>query len=80
MNLFHKLNRISIAAAATLTLIAIPALAQVPDGPQTSPPPPAFRPAQPEVQKLPQTPESAQRACWHALRGRPRKRNLHAWR
>lgn len=54
----HKLTRtLTIAAVATLGLIGLPALAQVPDGPQTSPPPPASRPAAPELHRLPQTPD-----------------------
>ena len=57
MTPFHKLNRINVAAAVAFVLTAIPALAQVPDGPQSSPPPPAHHVDPVEVQKLPQTPD-----------------------
>jgi hypothetical protein len=54
----HRLTRtLKVVATATLGLIALPALAQVPDGPQASPPPPAHRVEPVEVHQLPQTPD-----------------------
>ncbi len=56
MNPFHKRARtLVIVAIATLGLTALPALAQVPDGPQVSPPPSAH-PTQQAVPALPTTP------------------------
>jgi hypothetical protein len=56
MNPFHKCARtLVIVAIATLGLTALPALAQVPDGPQVSPPPSAH-PTQQAVPALPTTP------------------------
>jgi hypothetical protein len=56
MNPFHKRARtLVIVAIATLGLTALPALAQVPDGPQVSPPPSAH-PTQQAVPAPPTTP------------------------
>src|ERR1700733_2739786 len=52
-----SLRTFAIAAAATLSLTTLPAIAQVPDGPQVSPPPSVVQPARPAVHKLPQTPD-----------------------
>ena len=58
MNPFHKRARtLVIVAIATLGLTALPALAQVPDGPQVSPPPPRAHPAQHAVPAPPTTPD-----------------------
>jgi hypothetical protein len=47
-----------IFVAATLAFTTLPAQAQVPDGPQTSPPPSVVQPAAPPAAyKLPQTPD-----------------------
>ena len=52
-----SLRRFAIATASTLTLAAFPGLAQVPDGPQVSPPHSVVQPERPAVHSLPQTPD-----------------------
>jgi hypothetical protein len=52
-----SLRRFAFASAAALSLATLPALAQVPEGPQTSAPVSAAPAPRPTVRELPQTPD-----------------------
>lgn len=57
MNPCSKRARKLFITASALAFASLPAIAQVPDGPQVSPPPSVVQPARPAVHKLPQTPD-----------------------
>jgi hypothetical protein len=52
-----SMRKFAFAATATLSLATLHALAQVPDGPQASPPPSVVQTVAPAVHHLPQTPD-----------------------
>ncbi len=52
-----SMRKFAFAATATLSLATLPALAQVPDGPQASPPLSVVQTVAPAVHNLPQTPD-----------------------
>jgi type IV secretion system protein VirB10 len=53
----NPLRKVTLVAVATLSLNTLPVSAQVPEGPQASPPPSVVQPERPAVHKLPQTPD-----------------------